>query len=206
MADFDYGKYLSSLLIIQYNGKTKAKATIEALAKMFPDKLIMQVRDAFDLETATGKSLDILAKYLGVDRQYRNDNGEAQNLNDDEFRMLIKFKALSNTSNASHYDVDTALYNFFGTRVRATSLGNMQMVIFIPSDAENVITAAIQQRAMPTPLGVEANRIVVQDKKFFGFVDYENQTAVYKTGFRDYDDPDKEGETLNYEKVEEVER
>jgi len=138
MADFDYGKYLSSLLIIQYNGKPKAMATIEALAKMFPDKLIMQVRDAFDLDTATGKSLDILAKYLGVNRQYRNTNGEAQNLTDEEFRTLIKFKAISNTSNASHYDVDTAFYNFFGTRVRATSDGNMQMTIFIPSDAENV--------------------------------------------------------------------
>lgn len=206
MADFDYGKYLSSLLIIQYNGKPKAMATIEALAKMFPDKLIMQVRDAFDLDTATGKSLDILAKYLGVNRQYRNTNGEAQNLTDEEFRTLIKFKAISNTSNASHYDVDTAFYNFFGTRVRATSDGNMQMTIFIPSDAENVITAAIQQGAMPTPLGVEANRIVVQDAKFFGFVDYNNQYAVYKTGFRDYSNPNKDGETLNYDKVEEVER
>lgn len=206
MADFDYGKYLSSLLIIQYSGKPKAKETVEALAKMFPDKLIMEVRDAFELDTATGKSLDILAKYLGVDRQYRNGNGEAQNLTDEEFRMLIKFKALSNTSNASHYDVDNALYNFFGTRVRATSSGNMEMTIFVPSDAENVITAAIQQRAMPTPLGVEANRIVVQDKRFFGFVDYNNQYAVYKTGFRDYSDPDKDGETLNYDKVEEVER
>lgn len=206
MEEFDFGKYLASLLIIQYSGKPKATGTIESLAKMFPDKLILQVRDAFDLDTATGKSLDILAKYLGVRRQYRSDDGEAKNLTDEEFRTLIKFKAISNTSNASHYDVDTAFYNFFGTRVRATSDGNMQMTIFIPSDAENVITAAIQQGAMPTPLGVEANKIVVQDSDFFGFVTYDNQYAVYKTGFRDYESPDKQGETLNYDKVEEVER
>lgn len=206
MADFDYGKYLSSLLIIQYNGKQKASATIEALAKMFPDKLIMQVRDAFNLDTATGKALDTLAKYVGVNRFYYNTDGEIIKLNDDEFRILIKFKAISNTSTASHYDIDTALYDFFGTRVRATSDGNMQMTFFVPSDATNVIEAAIQQKALPTPLGVEANRIVVQDKKFFGFVDYQDQYAVYKTGFRDYSNPDKDGETLNYDKVEEVER
>lgn len=206
MAEFDYGKYLSSLLIIQYNGKKKASATIEALAKMFPDKLIMQVRDAFDLDTATGNALDTLAKYVGVNRFYYNTDGEIIKLNDDEFRVLIKFKAISNTSTASHYDIDTALYDFFGTRVRATSDGNMQMTFFVPSDTTNVIEAAIQQKALPTPLGVEANRIVVQDKKFFGFVDYNNQYAVYKTGFRDYTNPDKDGETLNYEKVEEVER
>lgn len=206
MADFDYGKYLSSLLVIQYNGKPKASATIEALAKMFPDKLIMQVRDAFNLDTATGKALDTLAKYVGVNRFYYNTEGEIIRLNDDEFRILIKFKAISNTSTASHYDIDTALYDFFGTRVRATSDGNMQMTFFVPSDATNVIEAAIQQKALPTPLGVEANRIVVQDKKFFGFVDYQDQYAVYKTGFRDYSNPDKDGETLNYDKVEEVER
>ena len=206
MEEFNFGRYISSLLIIQYNGKPKASATIEALAKMFPDKLIMQVRDAFNLDTATGKALDTLAKYVGVNRFYYNTEGEIIRLNDDEFRILIKFKAISNTSTASHYDIDTALYDFFGTRVRATSDGNMQMTFFVPSDATNVIEAAIQQKALPTPLGVEANRIVVQDKKFFGFVDYQDQYAVYKTGFRDYSDPDKDGETLNYDKVEEVER
>lgn len=206
MAEFDYSKYLSSLLIIQYNGKPKAKATIEALGKMFPVDLIMKVRDAFSIEKATGKALDILAKYVGVNRFYYDENGEIIRLTDDEFRILIKFKAISNTSTASHYDIDTALYNFFGTRVRATSDGNMAMTFFVPSDAERVIEAAIQQNALPTPLGVEANKIVIQNQRFFGFVDYEDQYAVYKTGFRTYDDPDKDGETLNYEKVEEIER
>ncbi len=206
MEDFEYGKYLASLLIIQYNGKKKATGTIEALAKMFPDKLILQVRDAFNLDTATGKALDTLAKYVGVDRFYYNPDGEIIKLTDDEFRVLIKFKAISNTSTASHYDIDTALYDFFGTRVRATSDGNMAMTFFVPSDTTRVIEAAIQQKALPTPLGVEANRIIVQNAKFFGFVDYENQYAVYKTGFKDYTDPDKEGETLTYDKTEEVER
>ena len=206
MTTFDYGKYLSSLLIIQYHNKPKAKGTIEALAKMFPVDLIFAVRDGFDLDNATGKALDTLAKYVGVSRFYYDQDGTIITLTDEEFRILIKFKAISNTSTASHYDIDTALYNFFGTRVRATSDGNMAMTLFVPSDAERVIEAAIQQKALPTPLGVEANRIVVQNARFFGFVDYNNQHAVYKTGFRDYDDPDKDGETLNYEKVEEVER
>ena len=206
MADFDYGKYLASLLIIQYNQKPKAAATIEALAKMFPDELILQVRDAFDLDTATGKALDTLAKYVGVTRFYYDENGNIIELDDEELRTLIKFKAISNTSNASHYDIDMALYNFFGTTVRATSSGNMSMTFFVRSDAERVVEAAIQQKAMPAPLGVNSNKVVIQDKRFFGFVDYKNQYAVYKTGFRDYSEPDKEGETLTYDKTEEIER
>lgn len=206
MTAFDYGKYLSSLLIIQYHGKPKATATIKALAQMFPLDLIFTVRDAFDLDTATGKALDTLAKYIGVSRNYIDKNGNTKTLTDEEFRTLLKFKAIANTSIASHYDIDTALYNFFGTRVRASSSGNMEMTLFIPAEAENVIEAALQQKALPVPLGVRMDKIVVTDTKFFGFVDYNNQFAVYKTGFRDYDNPDKEGETLNYDKVEEVER
>ena len=220
MAEFNYGKYLASLLIIQYWGKQRAKDTIDAIAKMFPVDLILkfrdfvevtvdgsqEMRDAFDIDVATGKALDLLAKYVGVSRFYYDENGDIIELTDDELRVLIKFKAISNTSNASHYDIDTALYNFFGTRVRATSDGNMSMTFFVPSDAERVIEAAIQQKALPTPLGVEANRIIVQNARFFGFVNYNNQYAVYKTGFRDYSDPDKDGETLTYDKTEEIER
>ena len=203
---FDYASYLSNLLIIQYHNKPRAVATIKALAKMFPLDLILQVRDAFNIDTATGVLLDVLGKYLGVNRDYVNNDGEISLLDDEEYRTLIKFKAISNTSNASHYDIDMALYNFFGTSVRAHSDGNMEMTLFVPASAENVILAAIQQSALPTPLGVLANRIIVQNAKFFGFVNYQNQYAVYKTGFRDYNNPDKDGETLNYDKTEEVER
>jgi len=207
MADtFDYAAYLSNLLIIQYHNKPKAIETIKALSKIFPLELILQVRDAFDLENATGVMLDVLGKYIGASRWYYNTEGEQIRLNDDEFRMLLKFKAISNTSNASHYEIDQALYDFFGNQVRATSTGNMQMSFFVSRSAERVVEAAIQQRCMPTPLGVEANRIVIQDKKFFGLVNYRNQYSFYKTGFREYNNPDKEGETLNYEKVEEIER
>lgn len=202
----EYVNYLANLLIIQYHNKPKAIETIKTLAKGLPVDLILKLRDSFNINTALGSALDILGKYVGVTRWYYDENGEQIRLTDEEYRMLIKLKATSNTSNASHYEIDQALYNFFGTRVRATSDGNMAMTIFIPSNAERVITAAIQKRALPTPLGVEANKIVVQESRFFGFVNYKNQYAVYKTGFREYNDPDKEGETLNYEKVEEVER
>lgn len=217
---FDYADYLAGLLIIQYAQKPKAVATIKAIAKMFPADLILKIinykkkntrfgeqwADAFDVDVAEGVMLDVLGKYIGASRWYYNKDGEQIRLTDDEYRMLLKFKAISNTSNASHYDIDQALYNFFGTRVRATSDGDMKMTFFVSSNAERVVEAAIQQRCMPTPLGVEANKIVIQDKKFFGFVNYQNQYAFYKTGFREYNDPDKEGETLNYDKVEEVER
>lgn len=197
----DYAKYLVNLLIIQFHNKPKAKATIEALGQMFPVDLILAVRDAFSIDTAVGKQLDILAKYVGVNRFYTHTDGTIITLTDDELRMLIKFACICNTSNMSQYDLDTSLYNFFGRQVRASSNGNMAITFFVRSDSQIVVDAAIQQRVLPTPAGVQANQVVIQDEDFFAFVDYENQETEYKQGFLEYSDPDKAGEMLNYEKA-----
>lgn len=200
----DYAKYLASLLIIQFHSKPKAVATIEALGKLFPVDLILQVRDAFSVDTAVGKQLDILAKYVGVNRFYTHTDGEIITLNDDELRTLIKFAAISNTSNMSQYDLDTSLYNFFGRDIRA-SFGNMSITFFVRANSAIVVDAAIQQGVLPTPIGVQSNQVVVQEEDFFAFVNYTNQNTVYKQGFLRYDDPTKSGEILNYEKASIIE-
>ena len=65
--------YYVNLLIIQYNNKPNARATIDAYAKQAVADLIeIQVRDGFDLDTAVGNQLDFLGKYVNV---YRNVNG-----------------------------------------------------------------------------------------------------------------------------------
>ena len=61
--------YYSNLLTIQYNGKPKAKATIEMLVKLlWANNTLHQIRDAFDVNTAVGTQLDILGMWVGVDR------------------------------------------------------------------------------------------------------------------------------------------
>lgn len=69
----DLIRYFTNLLILQYKNKPRAKATIEALTRnafsdtqnnIFP----IEVQNAYDLDTATGKQLDVLGKYLGYDR------------------------------------------------------------------------------------------------------------------------------------------
>ncbi len=58
-----------SLLIMQYNLKPKAQATISTLVSAAVAKLIyQQVENAFDITTAVGAQLDILAKYVGAQR------------------------------------------------------------------------------------------------------------------------------------------
>lgn len=191
--------YYSNLLILQYHGKPKAKATIETTVGLLPDDLIQDVINGFDIETAIGAQLDILGEYVGVDRYYLVDN-QAELLSDDDYRLLVKLKAISNTSDLSHKSLDDSLYSFFGNTVRMDSDGNMEMTYFVPKNKTPIIQAAIQKEVLPKPMGVRCSYIIEYSKKFFGFCTYGNQTAVYKTGFRTYNNPDKVGECLTYSK------
>lgn len=63
--------YATNLLIVQYHDKPKARKTINLLATLlWCNMVLMQIRDGFDWRTAVGKQLDILGKWLGVDRFY----------------------------------------------------------------------------------------------------------------------------------------
>ncbi len=196
-----YAQYLSNLLIIQYHNKPKAKATIELLAKTLPVDLIFAVRDGFNLDTAVGKQLDILGKYVGTDRFYLAEDGEIITLTDEEFRFLLKMKCVANTTDCSHKSIDESLYSFFGTNVRATSAGNMEMVFFLRDGTDRVIQAAIQKNCFPKPMGVGVKFVIVRPQKTFGFVTHDDLYHEYTTGFRTYDEPDKEGGMLTYDNI-----
>jgi len=67
--------YYSNLLIIQYNGKEKAKATIELLARLVLSNMaLIQIRDGFNWRTAKGPQLDIIGQWVGVSRAYNENN------------------------------------------------------------------------------------------------------------------------------------
>lgn len=68
----DFGSFVDyyvNLLIIQYFNRPRARLHVGVLVQeSVASEIVGQVRDAFDLETAVGKQLDILAKYRGASR------------------------------------------------------------------------------------------------------------------------------------------
>ena len=65
-------EYYQDLLIVQYHDKPKAKAMIKAeIEETLANLLDIQVRDAFDVDTAVGVQLDIIGKWVGVDRIFK---------------------------------------------------------------------------------------------------------------------------------------
>lgn len=67
--------YYTNLLIIQYNQKPKARAMIAAFAKqLLATGVFFDVRDGYNIDTAVGKQLDVLGKYIGLDRFYNEED------------------------------------------------------------------------------------------------------------------------------------
>lgn len=67
--------YYTNLLIIQYHNKTKARATINLIAtEMLANGLILDVKEGYNIDTAVGVQLDIIGKYVGVDRFYQSQD------------------------------------------------------------------------------------------------------------------------------------
>jgi hypothetical protein len=63
--------YYVNLLIVQYHNQPKAQATIKLLAtEMLASGILLDIQNAYNLDTAVGVQLDVLGKYAGVDRFY----------------------------------------------------------------------------------------------------------------------------------------
>jgi hypothetical protein len=66
-------QYYVDRLIIQYRQKPRARATVAAFVREAVANLwVLKLADAFNLETARGKQLDLLAKYIGITRHYED--------------------------------------------------------------------------------------------------------------------------------------
>ncbi len=65
--------YYVNLLIIQYNDKPNARSTIAAFAEVLEaNGILLDIQNAYNIETAVGVQLDVIGKYAGVDRFYKS--------------------------------------------------------------------------------------------------------------------------------------
>jgi len=177
-------EYFQNLLILQYREKPNAKAEIELYVRtLFSNGNMLTLNEAFKLETAIGKQLDILAKYINISRGY---SGGA--LNDDQLRILIKLKMAQSNSNHSSSSIDSILFNFFSTDIGIASNRNMTVVFYIKSNISNVLTAAIEKKVLPVPAGVRIQYIIVADKKMVGLPSMKGPRSDNTATFASYKD------------------
>lgn len=164
--------YYVDLLIIQYRGKPKARATIDALVKMvIADQIYTTVQNAFSIENAIGVQLDTIGKYAGAKRTGFDFTGPIT-LTDDEYRTLIKIAVSQNNAGSSLSDIQNFLQIFFAGAIFVFDHLGMRMSYLIDSDVGplRLIQLFVRQGRLPKPMGVQLTVIyapVIDD--FFGF-------------------------------------
>ena len=199
MSNQDITNYYANLLILQYLGKPKAYATIQALvAPVVMSQLPAQVQGAFNLTSgpngpvAQGVQLDILGKYVGVTRSGYSPQGFPITLNDADFISLLNFAIVKNNSGSSLAAIQNEMQSLFAGAVFVFDYQSMHMSYLIKSTVgtQNLILLLISEGLLPKPMGVSLALVIYAPiiDAFFGFRTYEvpaNKVSPFNT-YSDY--------------------
>ena len=160
-------EYYANLLILQYRNKPKAREDIKHLVNLYlADGLVFQFQDLLDVDKAVGSWLDLIGKIVGAPRNVP-DLGL---LDDDDYRILIKFKILKNIMRASNKEMDDALYALFGGEVLLNNNQDLSINYIVASSIDTPLQAALMLGYLTSPAGIEFGYIIkVPDPlKIFG--------------------------------------
>lgn len=192
---------------MQYRNKPRARATIGRLVDAFNlNDLFKNILEAYDIDTAIGKQLDVIGAYQGCKREIAGPEGIIT-LDDNSYRILIKLYAVRNNLGASLYDIEQLLFNFFGTSIRVFDHKNMRLSYYVDTNLivnDNLAYAFLNKNLLPYPNGV-GGIAIYHDRlnNFFGMQSYDKQTYV-NTPMNSYDDYRINRPWLSYRYAEEI--
>lgn len=168
------------------------------------DTLPIQVQNAFNMTgaTAVGVQLDTIGKYAGVTRTVTIFDGSTIVLDDSDFMTLIRMAIVRNSSNSSLAAIQQLLFQFFPNEVFVIDYANMHMSFMIAESVgpQNLIQAFVEEGLLPVPMGVGYSVIYAPTvTRFFGFVTYQNPTAINNVGFNTYQSYDSTKLWIDYD-------
>lgn len=174
--------YYANLLIIEYIGKSKAYATIQAVVKMvIMDQLPLAVQNAFNMDsTAVGVQLDILGKYAGVTRNGTSLSGLAITLDDADFFKLIQMAIITNSEGSDLFTIQSLLHNAFPDQIFVFDHKSMRLSYFIDTNvgSQDLLQLFITEGLLPKPMGVQLSTPIFNPTlTFFGMVDSTDVAA-----------------------------
>ena len=196
----EFQNYYADLLILQYKTQPRARATIQALIKeLYGSGSLLDLVNGFNLDTAEGKQLDTLGKYIGLGRQVKVNIGSSDTniLTDDQYRILLKLKLVQNTNFSSTSQIRTALYELFPNDIRLFDPRTMVYEYQLSTLFNDLVNVIIAEELLPLPMGVGYNINVVPDLlALYGYYGYDGLNDN-PNGYSDYTDGFK-GKYLSY--------
>lgn len=184
--------YYADLIILQYKGKPRARAHVELLCDMVTiDLLPLDIKGAFDLDSAVGVQLDSIGKYMGASRSgYGFDSFIT--LTDEDYRKLIKLLIVKNYSDATLYDMKNIINEYFGTSIILFDFKGMRMGYYldISVGSNNLAQLVVNNGILPAPMGVQLSASIYAPdiNIFYGLVTYQSPVAYNNTPLNTYED------------------
>jgi hypothetical protein len=182
----DLSNLYANLLIMQYNSKPKAYATIAGTVLPYlMDQLPNQILNAYNINpalgsVAVGAQLDILGEYIGVERTVNGPNGPVA-LSDTDFLTLMRFTIIKNTTNSSLAQIVSLLIAFFPNQVFITDSTNMSIEYTIVENlgSANLLYALENGGYLPVPMGVGFSVVLIPSytNPFFSFSTYSTPST-----------------------------
>lgn len=186
--------YYADLLILQYKTKQNARAHIQAIIKeLYGSGSLMDMVNGFGLDTAVGKQLDVLGKYIGLNRQVKVNIGDSDTniLTDEQYRILLKLKLISNTNFSSTSQIRKALYELFPNDIRLFDPRTMIYEYQLSTLFNDLVNVIIAEELLPLPMGLDYTINVVPDLlQLYGYYGYDglnnnqNGYSSYTDGFK----------------------
>jgi Protein of unknown function (DUF2612) len=173
--------YYTGLLILQYSALDNATGTVQALIRaLVQDQIISKVRDGFDVTTAIGNQLNILATYRGLSRQVFG-------VTPGDYWSLVPY-------------ADAAPGSYFGWAEYADPDPDWKFLQYVDLDGlaytltDNQLRRLIQFRAatQSSPMGLADidNILYSTFGSYVNLADNENMSITYN---HDHLDPDVDG-------------
>lgn len=113
---------------------------------------------SFEKEDAYGFS-DINGLSQGYFKSRRLHNLSIYSLSDDDYRQLLKLKALANVQRGSWAEMDTMLYNMFGNDLKLVNNKDLSITYLYKSNLNIVIESAIKLKYLRSPIGVNVSYV-----------------------------------------------
>lgn len=195
--------YYGNLLIIQYHGKPKAKATVESLVEpVVMDLVPQQVENAFQIGSAAGVQLDTIGTYVGVTRSGVLPNGQTVTLGDLEYTQLVNAAVVRNNAGSSLARIQELLAQLFPDQIRVFDHETMRLSYYVFSDGISPDVAAlfVVKGLLPKPLGVAIAVVYAPLPilgELFGMRTYD--TALDNKPLNTYDDYQLDWPFLTYQ-------
>jgi hypothetical protein len=191
---------VASLLTV-FSTTLDAAIAIAEIDKVLP----LAVQDAFNVigdNIAQGVQLDVIGKYVGVDRVSRGFTQQIV-LDDTDYLTLIKMAIIRNGAQSDLGTITAFLEFFFPGQVLVFDNQLMQLSYLISSSVGSVelIQVFLVQNLLPKPMAVALTSTIYAPviNKFFGCVQYNFPFANNNTPFNTYADYRLDWPWLSYQ-------